>query len=75
MFLKITTIPIAVSLLIAACYASASNVIITKAELKLSTCERSEYPKLSWAANGAGGVKMALHVSAEGRVLETRMEL
>ncbi|WP_082814692.1 energy transducer TonB [Collimonas fungivorans] len=73
MRLKTITISIAVSLLTAACITPLNNVVITKAKTKPSTCGRPRYPRASLVANETGVVDVSLHVSKEGRVIETKI--
>ena len=73
MRLKIITISIAISLLIGACSTPSNNVITTRAKTKPSTCGRPAYPRASMAAKETGVVDVSLHISKEGRVIETKI--
>ncbi|WP_424252200.1 energy transducer TonB [Collimonas pratensis] len=70
---KIITISIAISFLIGACSTPVSNVITTRAKTKPSTCGHPRYPRASLVANETGVVDVSLHISKEGRVIETKI--
>ncbi|WP_082797957.1 energy transducer TonB [Collimonas arenae] len=74
MRLKIITASIIACLFSPAYSVPMGGETTTIPKVNLSSCQKPEYPKPSLAANETGAVVVSLHVSKEGRVLETRLE-